>query len=241
MKERKPFLDRFEAGRELAKVLATRHFVDPVVLALPRGGVPVAVEIANALKAPLDIVLVRKIGIPYQRELAVAAVVDGDEPETVVNEDVARLAGIPTGYIDAQVKLELEEIERRRKVFLQGRKRAHLNGRTIILVDDGIATGASVRAALKALRRKEPRTLILAVPVAPAETIDELKSEVEEVICLVTPEPFIAIGVHYIDFHQMSDDEVISLLSGYVAEEARRGDAKVDIDRGQADVPLRGL
>jgi putative phosphoribosyl transferase len=108
-------------------------------------------------------------------------------------------------------------------------------------VDDGIATGASVRAALKALRRKEPRTLILAVPVAPAETIDELKSEVEEVICLVTPVPFIAIGVHYIDFHQMSDDEVISLLSGYVAEEARRRDAKVDIDRGQADVPLQGL
>jgi putative phosphoribosyl transferase len=196
-----------------------------VVLALPRGGVPVAVEIAGALKAPLDIVLVRKIGVPFQRELAVAAVVDGGEPEVVINEDVAKLAGITPEHIHAQVKLELEEIERRRKVYLQGRGRVPLEGRTIILVDDGIATGASVRAALKALRRKGPKALILAIPVAPLETVDALKKEVDEIVCLHTPEPFFAIGIHYVDFHQISDDEVVHLLaerSGEFAPHAPR-------------------
>ena len=226
MKGAIPFADRSAAGLALAEVLKTKKIVDPVVLALPRGGVPVAAEIARVLRAPLDIVLVRKIGVPYQRELAVAAVVDGERPEVVINEHVARLADIPLGYIDTQVKLELEEIERRRKVYLQGRKRVPLDGRTIILVDDGIATGASIRAAVKALKRKEPRALILAVPVAPAETVDELKMEVDEIVCLRTPKPFIAIGVHYIDFHQMEDDEVIALLSVRAAEGARRRDAK---------------
>lgn len=209
----KPFVDRSAAGRALAKALASKKLVDPVVLALPRGGVPVAAEIAKVLKAPLDIVLVRKIGVPYQRELAVAAVVDGDRPEVVINEDVARLADIPSGYIEAQVKRELEEIERRRKAYLQGRERAPLQGRTIILVDDGIATGASVRAALKALRRKKPKALVLAIPVAPIETVDEMRNDVDDIVCLRTPEPFFAIGVHYVDFHQMSDEEVVSLLA----------------------------
>ncbi len=221
-----PFADRSAAGLALAEVLKTKKIVDPVVLALPRGGVPVAAEIAKVLRAPLDIVLVRKIGVPYQRELAVAAVVDGDRPEVVVNEEVVRIADLPSGYIDTQVKLELEEIERRRKVYLKDRTRVPLDGRTIILVDDGIATGASIRAAVRALKRKEPRALILAVPVAPAETVDELKSEVDEIVCLHTPEPFIAIGVHYIDFHQMEDEEVISLLSADAAEGTRRQHAE---------------
>jgi putative phosphoribosyl transferase len=220
----------------LTEVLTAKKLADPIVLALPRGGVPVAVEIARALEAPLDIVLVRKIGVPYQSELAVAAVVDGDRPQIVINEDVARHTSIPPGYIDAQVNLELQEIERRRKAYLQGRDQVPLKGRTIILVDDGLATGASVRAALKALKRKEPRALILAVPVAPAETLDELTREVDEIVCLRTPEPFIAIGVHYIDFHQISDDEVITLLSEHQPEESGRRDAKAAIDRGQADV-----
>ena len=218
----RPFSDRRAAGRALAKALAAKNLADPVVLALPRGGVPVAVEIASALEAPLDIVLVRKIGVPFQRELAAAAVVDGGEPEVVVNEDIAKLAGITSEYIDAQVKLELEEIDRRRKAYLQGRPRVPLEGRTVILVDDGIATGASVRAALRALRRKRPKALILAVPVAPLETIEALEKEVDEIVCLRTPEPFFAIGIHYVDFHQMSDDEVIGLLAERSSELALR-------------------
>ena len=190
-----------------------RIFVAPVVLALPRGGVPVAAEIASALGAPLDIVLVRKIGVPWQPELAAAAVVDGGDPEVVTNDDVVRLAGVTPADIAAGTKRGLEEIERRRSVYLQGRARVPLEGRTIILVDDGIATGASVRAALKALRRKEPKALILAVPVAPLEAVDALKREVDEVVCLWTPEPFYAIGLHYVDFRQVSDNEVVELLS----------------------------
>lgn len=211
---RPPFADRRAAGRALAHVLTSRELAAPVVLALPRGGVPVAAEIARALGAPLDIVLVRKIGVPLQRELAVAAVVDGSRPEVVVNQDVAASAGIDQDYIDTLVNQELKEIERRRKVYLRGRTRVPLEGRTVILVDDGIATGASIRAALRALRRRKPRALILAVPVAPWETIEQLKRMVDEVVCLRTPEPFVAIGIHYVDFHQISDAEVIETLAG---------------------------
>ena len=216
-----PFPDRHAAGRALAQVLARKDLAAPVVVALPRGGVPVAAEIARGLGAPLDIVLVRKIGVPFQRELAVAAVVDGSAPEVVVNKDVAEIAGIQQDYIDAQAKQELEEIERRRKVYLQGRPRVPVEGRTVILVDDGVATGASVRAALKALRRRSPKVLILAVPVAPLEAIEELREMVDEVVCLRTPEPFVAIGIHYVDFHQMSDSEVIELLAGSHGEVAQ--------------------
>lgn len=141
----------------------------------------------SGLKPPMDIVLVRKIGVTFQHELAVAAVVDDGEPEVVVNEDVVKCADISQNYIDAQVKQELEEIERRRTTYLQGRVRVPLEDRTVVLVDDGIATGASVRAALKALRKKGPKELILAVPIAPSETIRALRKEVDEVVCLRTP------------------------------------------------------
>ena len=217
MRNAGPFADRAAAGRALADALIARNLVQPVILALPRGGVAVAAEIAKALAAPLDIVLVRKIGVPYQPELALAAIVDGDPPEVVVNEDVAELSGIPPDYIETQTRQALAEIERRRKAYLQGRPRVPLQGRTIVLVDDGIATGASIRAALKALRRRHPNRLILAVPVAPAETVAELEKDVDEVICLRQPEPFFAIGVHYADFHQMSDQEVIALLEACAA------------------------
>lgn len=218
MRNAKPFADRAAAGRALAGELISRNLVQPVVLALPRGGVAVAAEIAKALAAPLDIVLVRKIGVPYQPELALAAIVDGDPPDVVVNEDVAELSGIPSDYIETQTRQALAEIERRRKAYLQGRPRVPLQGTTIVLVDDGIATGASIRAALKALRRRHPNRLILAVPVAPAETVAELENDVDEVICLRQPEPFFAIGVHYSDFHQMSDQEVITLLEACAAD-----------------------
>ena len=226
MKLARPFADRRAAGRALAKALTARNLAAPVILALPRGGVPVAAEIASALKAPLDIVLVRKIGVPFQRELAVAAVVDGAQPEVVVNEDVTQLAGVTRDYIDAGVVQELQEIERRRQVYLQGRVRVPLHGRTVVLVDDGIATGATVRAAVRALKRKALKALILAVPVAPLETIEALKSEVDEVVCLRTPEPFVAIGVHYADFHQVSDDEVVRLLAEQTDQRAQPHRAK---------------
>ncbi len=182
-------------------------------MALPRGGVPVAVEVARALKAPLDLVLVRKIGVPQQPELAAAAVVDGGEPEIVINDDVVELAGVTAAYIREQAKAELEEIERRRALYLEGRPRVPLEGRTLVVVDDGIATGASIRAAVRALRRKKPKKLILAVPVASSETVAALDREVDAVVCLEMPEPFYAIGVHYRDFHQVPDEEVVRLLA----------------------------
>jgi putative phosphoribosyl transferase len=208
-----PFPDRRAAGRALAELLAHRQLPAPIVLALPRGGVAVGVEIAHALNAPLEIVLVRKIGVPYQPELAAAAVVNGDAPEIVTNDDVIDLTEVSREYIEAEAKRALTEIERRRRLYLQGRRRVALAGRTGILVDDGIATGASVRAALKAIAKKGLHGLILAVPVASTEAVAALKNEVDAIICLSTPEPFIAIGVHYLDFHQMSDAEVIELVA----------------------------
>ncbi len=236
MKTVTPFADRRAAGRALARVLAQKRLVSPVVLALPRGGVPVAAEIASALEAPLDIVIVRKIGVPSQPELAAAAVVDGGDPEIVTNDDVIELAGVTPADLDTGVKRELEEIERRRGAYLQGRARVPLEGRTVILVDDGIATGASVRAALKALRRKRPKALILAVPVAPAEAIEALEKEVDEIVCLWTPEPFFAIGIHYVDFHQVSDDEVVELLAGQ-ADKGER--ANLDVGDPRVHAVLR--
>jgi putative phosphoribosyl transferase len=217
------FKDRKTAGRLLAVRLAAMELVDPVVLALPRGGVPVAIEIARVLRAPVDLVLVRKIGVPYQPELAAAAVVDGGEAEIVVNEDVLALAGMTRDEVEREAKVQLAEIERRRKIYLEGRPRVPLEGRSLIVVDDGIATGASIRAALAGLRRRKPRKLVLAVPVAPADTIEALRTEVDEVVCLVSPEPFYAIGLHYRDFHQVPDEEVVALLSE--ADRARAGAA----------------
>jgi putative phosphoribosyl transferase len=207
------FADRTEAGRLLASRLAARRYVNPMVLALPRGGVPVAVEVARVLHAPLDLVLVRKIGVPFQPELALAAVVDGQHPELVINEEVRRMAHVSEEQLDRLKAKELAEIERRRKIYLQGRDRIPVEGATAIVIDDGVATGATVRAALKALRRGNPARLVLAVPVAPPETVQELRREVDELICLETPDPFYAIGAFYQDFTQTSDEEVIALLA----------------------------
>ena len=207
------FSDRTDAGRQLAAAVKAKAYADPVVLALPRGGVPVALEVAQAIDAPLDLVMVRKIGVDFQPELAAAAVVNGDQPEIVVNKDVIEAAHVSQGYLDAQVKTKLAEIARRRQLYLKDRARAPIAGRTAIVVDDGIATGASIRAALHAIRRKSPARLVLAVPVAPAETLTALQDEVDDIICLATPEPFYAIGAHYADFRQVRDDEVVALLA----------------------------
>jgi len=209
----KAFANRTEAGRALAQRLLDAALVPPlVVLALPRGGVPVAAEVARALGAPLDLLLVRKIGAPWQPELAVAALVDGDPPDIVVDETTSRMCGVDRDYIDRQAGLEMREIERRRRIYLAGRAAVPVAGATVIVIDDGVATGTTIRAAMKALRRRHPARLVLAVPVAPADTVAELRAEADEVICLAQPEPFHAIGLHYGDFHQVSDDEVLAAL-----------------------------
>lgn len=212
MNESYVFSNRAEAGRMLAEELADRNYDSPVVLALPRGGVPVAAEVAKALEAPLDLVLVRKIGVPWQPELALAAVVGGPRPEVVINEDVWRAAGVGEEQFEQLKSREMQEIDRRRETYMQGRERAAIKGATVIVVDDGIATGATVRAALKALRRGEPARLVLAVPVAPPDTVEKLRGEVDEVVCLQTPDPFYAIGVFYRDFAQLSDEDVVAVL-----------------------------
>ena len=206
------FENRESAGRALAEAVAAKALPDPVVLALPRGGVPVAAEIAKALKAPLDLVMVRKIGVPWQPELAAAAVIDGKNPQIVVNEEVCGLADVSRSYIDEAAKRELEEIERRRKLYLKDHPHAEIAGHSVIVVDDGIATGTTMRAVIKALRLKGPKSILLAVPVAPAEAVEALRAEVDDIVCLATPEPFYGIGLHYADFHQLPDEEVIKSL-----------------------------
>lgn len=207
------FADRAEAGALLARRLAARRWPGPcVVLALPRGGVPIGAAVARALQAPLDLVLVRKIGAPWQPELAVAAVVDGTPPQLVVDETICADLGIDRRDVEARVPEELAEIERRRRVYLRGRLPVDVAGATAIVVDDGIATGTTVRAALRALRQRGPRRLMLAVPVAPEDTLAALQGVVDEIVCLRTPSPFNAIGQHYRDFHQVGDAEVVRTL-----------------------------
>lgn len=210
-----PFKNRSDAGRKLAKALAAYKDQEPVVLALPRGGVPVAAEVAAALKAPLDLILVRKIGVPVQPELAMGAVVDGATPIIVRNEDVIGLAGISEAEFKAVCDAELAEIERRRERYLGKRERADVGGRTAIVIDDGVATGATTRAALRATRMRNPKRLVLAVPVAPTDTVAALRSDADEVVCLEEHEFFGAIGFYYADFSQIADEEVIEILKRF--------------------------
>jgi putative phosphoribosyl transferase len=206
------FRNREEAGRLLAAALVERRLTDPVVVALPRGGVPVAAEVARALHAPLDLLLVRKIGAPGQPELAVAAIAEGSPPSVVVDEETLGLSGADHDYVTREANEQAKEIDRRRRVYLRGRSRVPLAGRTVVLVDDGLATGSTVRAALQALRRAKPSRVVLAVPVAPADTVQQLRVAVDEVVCLSQPEFFGGVGAHYADFHQVDDAEVIALL-----------------------------
>jgi predicted phosphoribosyltransferase len=217
-----PFTDRTEAGRKLAAALAGYKDQQPVILALPRGGVPVAAEGAAALNAPLDLILVRKIGVPHQPELAMGAVVDGGAPIIVRNEDVIRLAGVEEASFKSICDSELAEIERRRQRYLGGRERVEVVGRTAIVIDDGVATGATTRAALRATRARSPKKLVLAVPVAPTDSLAALRADADEVVCLEDYEFFGAIGLYYSDFRQVSDEEVTRMLGRFPAHKPEK-------------------
>src|SRR5579883_2818777 len=218
-----PFRDRAEAGRGLAKALAGYKDEHPVVLALVRGGAPVAAEIARALEAPLDLILVRKIGVPYQPELAMGAVADGASPLTVRNEDVIAVAGVSEGEFAAIRDRELAEIHRRRQKYLAGRAPIRLAGKTVIVVDDGVATGATTRAALRATRRQNPAKLVLAAPVAASAALRDLRGEADEIVCLEEYERFGAIGAFYRDFRQLSDEDVAAILAQFLPPDATAG------------------
>lgn len=207
------FRDRTEAGEALADALAGLALPDPVVLALPRGGVPVAAPVARRLKAPLDLLLVRKIGAPGHEELAVGAVVDGPVHEAVFNEPVLAMLGMTEADFALAIERKLAEIEARRAAYLGGAAPVPVEGRTAIVVDDGIATGATAKAALLGLKRRRPASVILAVPVAPADTLRDLEPLVDRVVCLDIPRDFYAVGAHYRDFPQVEDAEVIALLA----------------------------
>jgi putative phosphoribosyl transferase len=206
------FYDRSEAGRRLAAELAKYKDEDVVLFALPRGGAPVAAAIAVALHAPLDLILVRKIGVPFQPELAMGAVADAGTPLIVRNESVIAEAGVTKAEFDAVCRRELAEIERRRLLYLGGRTRPEVRGRIAIVVDDGVATGATTRAALRAVRARNPKKLVLAVPVAPVDALQSLRQEADETLCLEAHRNFIAIGCFYIDFRQIDDQEVVAIL-----------------------------
>ena len=212
------YRDRIEAGRLLAtKLTAYAHRQDVLVLALPRGGVPVAYEVAKALHAPLDVFVVRKLGVPGHEELAMGDIATGGI--RVINEEVVRMLRIPDRIIDAVAAQEQQELERRERLYRDDRPPPDVSGRTVILVDDGLATGSTMRAAIEALRRQHPAHVVVAVPVAAPSTCDEFRAEVDDIICAKTPEPFYGVGYWYEDFSQTTDNEVHDLLAWAESEQ----------------------
>ncbi len=211
------YRDRYEAGKELAVLLgAYKHAPDVLVLALPRGGVPVAFEIAGALDAPLDVFLVRKLGVPGHEELAMGAIASGDV--VVLNEDVVQNLYISAQVIEGVIVEERAELDRREQLYRDGRPAPDPHGRPVILVDDGLATGSTMRAAVEALRRQAPARIVVAVPVAAPQTCAEFQLEVDEIVCARTPDPFYAVGLWYDNFSPTSDQEIQELLERNRAE-----------------------
>jgi putative phosphoribosyl transferase len=209
------FIDRTDAGRQLAAAVLRLALEDPVVLALPRGGVPVAAEIARALHCPLDLLLVRKIGAPTQPDLAVGAVAEGNA--LVINEDILASTGADAAYVAHEAERQRSEIARRRDLYLGRHPAAEVTGRSAVVVDDGIATGATMRAALQCLRQREPARIVLAVPVAARDTLAQMRPLVDDVVCLSTPDFFHAVGLHYRDFDQVADAEVVATMRAFKA------------------------
>ncbi len=207
-----PFKNRIEAGRSLASAL--KPYVERpgvLILALPRGGVPVAFEVAQALNIPLDLMIVRKLGLPGQEELAMGAVATGGIK--VLNHLLIQKLSISDAVLNLAIDKEKKELKRREQVYRGERPIPEVSGRWVILIDDGLATGATMRAAVSALRQQKPAGIIIGIPVAPIDTVEELRKEADEVVCLATPEPFSAIGKWYEDFSQTSDEEVSNLLA----------------------------
>ena len=214
------FRNRVDAGRQLAAALMTFKGCDGVVLALPRGGVPVAAEVARALNVPLELLLVRKIGAPCQPELAIGSVMDGEAPIIVRDVERMRLTGTSPRQFDETCVRELAEIERRRKLYIGSLPQAPVTGKVAIVVDDGLATGNTMRAALQAVRLRKPAMLVMAVPVAPAGTLEAFRDDADHIACLATPVPFGAVGNFYDDFSPTLDEEVIALIAKVRRERA---------------------
>ncbi|NWG09830.1 MAG: phosphoribosyltransferase [Nitrososphaerales archaeon] len=204
------FNDRVEAGKALAKSLSDYKGKKVVVFAIPRGGVVLAYEVAKALDAPLDLIIPRKIGAPNEPEFAIGAVTE--DGTTILNQDAIQYLRVPDVYIQEEVKRQIAEIKRRMERYLGLRPRPSVEGKTVILVDDGVATGATIRAAIASIKKKKPDSIVLAIPVGPPDTIEELRKEADLVVCLMTPEPFFAIGQFYRRFEQLSDEEVVQII-----------------------------
>lgn len=215
--------NRADAGQQLAQKLLHLKGEHLLVLGLPRGGIPVAFEIARALDAVLEPLFVKKIGVPGQKELAIGAVANGSSPELILNERAMRLAGVSDHYVKNQIKLNLADIDRRRRLYLGDRVPTDPSGRTVILVDDGIATGSTIKAAIFSLRKKTPARLVVAVPVLPAQCVGEYEALADELVYLSAPLRLQAVGAHYLDFRQVEDADVAHLL----ARNAGRSDGEV--------------
>lgn len=225
------FEDRHDAGQRLAHELRDLADAKPVVLALPRGGVPIGVEVARSLDAPLSLVFVRKIGAPGQPELAVGAVVDADGIAVVANKEILSMLGLTEGFVERQARRETAELARRRRLYLRGEEGPSLSDRTVVIVDDGIATGATMRAAIQGLRRSRPARIVLAVPVAAAQTLESLRREVDDVVCLICSDNLGAVGRFYREFRQVSDEEVCSLMRA-----AKRSDQEAAAQHSRMEI-----
>lgn len=236
------FADRADAGRQLAGRLSAMGLDKPVVYALPRGGVPVALEIARALRAPLDLILVRKIGAPGAPEVALGAVVDGENPQTVINEDVRRRSGADDIFLERARTHELAELERRRSRYLGSRSGVDPAGHTAIVVDDGLATGATMKAAILALKRRRAKKICVAIPVGAAAAVEAIDEQADLVVCLHRAETFYGVGGFYDDFHQLTDEETVGLLrQGWAENQEASPDLRAGVVRRQVSVPPLGL
>jgi putative phosphoribosyl transferase len=209
------FADRADAGQRLARLLTDMELDHPLIYALPRGGVPVAVEVAKRLAAPLDLLLVRKVGAPRNPEVALGALVEGADEQIVINEDVRQLSGADDTYIARAVAEQRAELERRKALYLRNRTRPDPRGKTVVVIDDGLATGATMKAALIGLKRMGPARIVVALPVAPKQALDDIAAQADDIICIYPVSSFRGVGAFYRDFHQLSDDETVTLLNSH--------------------------